>query len=119
MTTPCLQHGGDTAPDTYTDKAGAFAGQVSMYLRAYQRILRRRPTDLQRRLMQTAATAAARYDAAVCDPTLSGQTLAHLERVSRKSLAAMHASFPKPQPERNRLMDYLSGRYGDDDDTTS
>jgi hypothetical protein len=96
---PSVQHAGDITTDKRTDIAVVFAGQIRMYLRSYQRILRHRPTNLQRSLMQTAAVAAARYDAALRDPSISAQALAHLERVARKSSAAMHASFPKHQPE--------------------
>jgi hypothetical protein len=118
MLTPSLQNGGDTTTDTTTDIAVALAGQVRVYLRAYQRVLRHRPTNIQRALMQTAAIAAARYDAAVADGSFSGNSLGHLERCARKSAAAMYASFPKrqPQPELT-LGDYLSSKYGAGNDT--
>jgi hypothetical protein len=115
MLTPSSQHVGDSPTDRATDKSAAFAGQVRIHLRAYQRVLKHRPTNIQRSLMQTAAVAAARYAQAVADPSVGAQDLAHLERVSRKSLAHMHASFPKRQPQPAlTLADYLNVRVADD-----
>jgi hypothetical protein len=111
MLTPCSPHVAGTTTDRDTDKSGAFAGQVRVHLRAYQRVLRHRPTNIQRSLMLVAATAAARYAQAVADPTVSAQDLAHYERVQRKALAHMHASFPKRQPPPAlTLADYLNTR---------
>lgn len=80
MSDASLHHVRDTTPDT----AAAFARQVRVYLRSYQRTLKRRPTNLQRSLMQTAAVAQARYDAALRDPTITGQNLGYLERCARR-----------------------------------
>ena len=86
------------------------------YLRAYQRQLRARPSDLQRSAMEAAAYAAAKYDRALRDPNLSATSLAHYERVHRKSLAAMHASFKRsPAPELTLEQILHSQRRADHD----
>jgi hypothetical protein len=57
--------------------------------------------------MATAAAAAVRFDLAVHDTMIGAQNLAHLERVSRNSTAAMLASFnrlPEPKPAFGRLL---------------
>jgi hypothetical protein len=106
----------DLVRDTLTDTAVTLKGQVRTLLRAYQRQLRAKPSTLQLAAMRASAIAAARYDLALRDLTISGATLAHYERVSRKALAAMHATFPKhpPQPVLSPLAAYLARGYGDD-----
>jgi hypothetical protein len=100
----------DLVRDTPTDTTAAFAGQVRRYLRAYQRLLKARPTTLQHAAMLASALAAARFDRALRDDAISGATLAHYERTARKSHAAMLASFPKhpPQPQSRPLSAYLA-----------
>jgi hypothetical protein len=44
------------------DKSTAFDAQVHRYLRAFQKALRHRPTNLQRDLMANAAVTQARFD---------------------------------------------------------
>jgi hypothetical protein len=85
----------DLAGDGPTDKAVTFAELV----RAYQRVLKARPSTLQRAAMHAAARAAMRYDRALRDDSLSGCTLAHYERVSRRAYSAMLESFRRsPEP---------------------
>jgi hypothetical protein len=110
--TPTLTLAGDSS----TDKAVALQGQIRAYLRAFQRQLRSKPTTLQLAAMRNAAIAAARYDRALRDYSLSGTSLAHYERVQRKALAQMHASFKRdPQPALT-LSDILSSRQEAGDD---
>jgi hypothetical protein len=84
---------------------------VKKYLRTFQKLLKARATDWQRRLMAAAATSAARYDAAL-HRSVTGSTLAHYERVQRMAYASMLASFPKrnSQPAKPLLADVLSIR---------
>jgi hypothetical protein len=63
------------------DKSTAFDAQVQRYLRAFQKALRHRPTNLQRDLMANAAVTQARFDQAARNPNVGAQDLAHLERI--------------------------------------
>ena len=105
MSLPSLPH----SPDSYA----SFDGQVRAYRRAFQRELRRRPTNLQRVLMETAAVSAARFDYAAPNPDYGAQNLAHLMRVARRAAEAMRASFParsvRPNPRPPTLADTLTG----------
>jgi hypothetical protein len=94
--------------DNPADKAAAFDARVQRYLRAFQVALRRRPTDLQRDLMQAAAIAQSRYEEALRDPHCKPQDLEALERIARRAGNAMHASF-KIKPEGDALSRYLAG----------
>ena len=76
------------------DAPFAFEGHVRAYKRELQCELHRRPTDVQRALMTTAAIARARFDQASRDHTVKPADLAHFERVARKATAAARASFP-------------------------
>jgi hypothetical protein len=83
----------NTPTDNPTDKSAAFDARVQRYLRAFQGALRRRPTDLQRDLMQAAAIAQSRYEEALRNPHIKPQDLEALERIARRAGNAMHASF--------------------------
>jgi hypothetical protein len=109
----CQGHVGDIPPDNPrdnpTDKSGTTTEHVERYKRAFQRALRRRPTHIQRGLMENAAAAQVKYDQALLDPRTGAQNLAHLERVARKAGNAMWASFPiRPEPEPNKRSPTLS-----------
>jgi hypothetical protein len=105
MSTPINGH----ARDNRTDSTGTIEGQARVYLRAYYRILKARPTTLQLAAMKAASIAAARYDRALRDDSLSGCTLAHYERTSRKTLAAMYATFPKREPVAPAIPSWFMG----------
>jgi hypothetical protein len=83
----------NTPTDNPADKAAAFDARVQRYLRAFQGGLRRRPTDLQRDLMQAAAVAQSRYDEALRNPDIRPNDLEALERIARRAGNAMWASF--------------------------
>lgn len=91
--TPTLSHVGDIPADISTDKLPASDPRVQKYVKAFQRSLRRRPTDLQRRLMWQAALAQIRYSDALNNPHIRPNDLEALERVARRAANAMHASF--------------------------
>jgi hypothetical protein len=117
MTTPHRQYFRDNPPDIPTDTPSAFGARVQRYLRAFQNALRRRPTDLQRDLMQAAAYAQSRYDEALRNPHITPNDLEALERIARRAGNAMHASFKiRPeQPPALMLADVLG--YGARNDT--
>jgi len=93
MTSACLSQVHDKS---------AVADAAQAYRRAFQQLLRHKPTNFQRSLMDLAAITAARFDVASRNPDVTAQDLSHLERVARRAkrdmLESFHASKPEPEP---------------------
>lgn len=95
--------------DIPTDKTVEFKAQVLRYEKAFQKVLRHKPTHIQKSLMANAASAQAHYDMAMRNPDLFKPVdLAHLARCARQSANVMLASFPtRPRPAPTTLGDAL------------
>jgi hypothetical protein len=80
--------------------------------RAFQRALNRKPTVLQRALIDAAAVMQVKFEAASNDPTISANDLVRLSGESRRARSDMLASFnaaAKRAPEN--LDQYVARTY--------
>ena len=87
--------------------------RVLVLRRAYQRSLSRKPTVLQRALIDAAATMQAKFEAASNDPGITANDLVRLSGEARRARTDMLASFnAAAKPRKEGLDDYVARRYG-------
>jgi hypothetical protein len=78
---------------------GTLADTISALTRAFQRQLARRPTTLQRTLIDHAATLTAKAAVAANDPSVALTDVVRLDRAAARARAEMQAAFDrKPAP---------------------
>jgi hypothetical protein len=75
-----------------------------MLKRAFQRELARRPTTLQRLLLERAVTLSIKAEVASADPDMPANDVVRLDGAARRARAEMFASFRDDRPKPTLFM---------------
>jgi hypothetical protein len=80
--------------------------------RAFQRQLRRKPTEFERTLLDRAALMTTRAEIAAYDPNTSSEDLVRLDNVARRARADFERVCAVPKRKTLTLGEVLRGRHG-------
>ena len=117
MVPPSAQHVADISATT-DGQADAFEHHVAALRRSFQRVLRRKPTRLQRELMDRAAILTTKAKLAALDPTVSPNDLVRLDGLAaraRSEMFAMFAAKQEPDDGASDLDRYLQRRAAENE----
>jgi len=114
---PSAQHVADISAAT-DGQADVFEHHVAAFRRSFQRVLRRKPTRLQRELMDRAAILTTKAKLAALDSTVSPNDLVRLDGLAARARAEMFAMFAAKQEPDDGASDldrYLQRRAAENE----
>jgi hypothetical protein len=95
---------------TISDAQVAQARRVLALKRAFQRELGRKPTLLQRTLIDRAAVLTAKAEVAALDPTISANDCVRLDGAAARARAAMFKAIATRDPSGPTLQEYIASK---------